>query len=1521
MVSLYTMTTSNRGQIDRLDGALIELLAAEPRVGVLEASRRLGVARGTVQARLERMQERGVITGYGPELDPAALGYEVTAFITLEIRQAGGHNPVADWLSAIPEVLEVHTITGAGDMLCRVVARSNADLQRVLDTIVSTEGVIRSATLISLATQVPYRVLPLVRAAASGIGPQRSLWPAPASGVSRVRPAVWLPRTAAPLDACRAGMLICVAAAPWRLRDEFLESLARERVLNRTVGGDVQQDVHQEGDVGAATPDLTVSHHLRAGTRSEAQEPLPTEAASHQAVVGDIPVEPPSFRPRAGLLADLDRAGARVSVIQPGTGLHGLGATQLAAAYARAKLEAGWRLVAWVNGADIGSLLAGLAAVADATGLTGDDSGQGVTDAAATVRDWLETDGDRCLLVFDDVSDPEALHAFVPTRGTARVLITSTRQSAASLGSVIPVDVFSTAEASAFLAERTGLDDEAGAAAVAAALGHLPLALALAAPVIAGQHIGYARYLDHLQATSADMFLAGHDGQPYPPSSARSVLLSLQAARAADRTGVCARVMEIMAVLSAAGVRRELLYAAGQAGVLASGRHRVAAGPVDRVLEWLSNRSLLALSLDGRTVILHPLVAQVIRDELDRMQMLTAVCEAAAFVMDVYSRSLMGSQDRRAVRGIPQQVTALLDSLTGSVTEVDEELAWLLLRLRFVAFYHLLELGDSTPQAIAVGEPLAEALEHLVGPDHPDTLNSRNSLAAAYLAAGRVAEAIPLFEQILGVRQRMLSPDDPDTLTSQNNLASAYQDAGRTAEAIRLYEQNLEVRERLLGPDHPDTLNSRGNLAAAYRNAGRVAEAILLLERTLADRERVLGADDPDTQTSRKNLAKAYQDADRVAEAAPLLERTSAGRERVLRSDPPDTQTSRKNLASAYLAGRVADAIPPAEQSLAVRKSQPTEGDAGSTVGASFRRPPADPPKRVLPAGLRWPPMDPARPRLPDGIARLPARVSDHSASLTPNPPGHVRHDQEIVAAITAQDPAGIAAAYDSYATALYGYCHWMLHDSADAAGALKNTFLIAVTTLSDLSEPSKLRAWLFALARNECRRRFRPWAAARDEETDEVGLPSDATGESDATVLFPALNLPPDATGESDATVLFPALNLLSDATGGASDETVLFPALNLPPDATGESDATVLFPALNLLSDATGGASDETVLFPALGQRPDATGAASDETIRFPAFGQRPDATGGASDETVLLPALSLPADASMPFRVISYPTSGRAQVNGDGGQAELRSLISSILAGLKPREREIVELRFRHDLDDNDLAIALGVSQPRAHTLASHARGRLEEALGALHVALTRREACPVLGELLADWDGQLTEQTRDLVVWHIEECQTCARHEWGAMRPAAFCRLLPLASLPQGLREQVLSLCTSTAEDAVAYRRRVARHAESIWFATFPRAIRQVSWRSIQANPGVAIAVAAVVVWVVAAVSVMLLAFAGSGAAHAQPAPASIGMSSRSPTVAPATAAASTSATARPSPTVTQPSAYVSLPPSRSPSSSP
>jgi DNA-binding Lrp family transcriptional regulator len=152
--------------MDEIDSKLLDLFAHEPRIGVLEASRRLGIARGTAQARLDKLAGSGIVTGWGPDLSPEALGYPVTAFLTLEIRQGQGHEGVAARLAVIPEVLEAHTITGPGDMWVRLVARSNSDLQRVIDRVLSHDGIQRSTTVIALATQVSYRTLPLARSAA-----------------------------------------------------------------------------------------------------------------------------------------------------------------------------------------------------------------------------------------------------------------------------------------------------------------------------------------------------------------------------------------------------------------------------------------------------------------------------------------------------------------------------------------------------------------------------------------------------------------------------------------------------------------------------------------------------------------------------------------------------------------------------------------------------------------------------------------------------------------------------------------------------------------------------------------------------------------------------------------------------------------------------------------------------------------------------------------------------------------------------------------------------------------------------------------------------------------------------------------------------------------------------------------------------------------------------------------------------------------------------------------------------------
>ena len=135
------------------EGELLSRLGAVTRPNILELSRQLGLARNTVQARLERLTEAGAVTGFGPVLDLGAMGYGVLAYTTLEIAQ-GGEGEVIAGLSRIPEVLEVHKITGPGDLLCRIVARTNAHLHDVLEQVLATPGIRRTTTALALTSPV-----------------------------------------------------------------------------------------------------------------------------------------------------------------------------------------------------------------------------------------------------------------------------------------------------------------------------------------------------------------------------------------------------------------------------------------------------------------------------------------------------------------------------------------------------------------------------------------------------------------------------------------------------------------------------------------------------------------------------------------------------------------------------------------------------------------------------------------------------------------------------------------------------------------------------------------------------------------------------------------------------------------------------------------------------------------------------------------------------------------------------------------------------------------------------------------------------------------------------------------------------------------------------------------------------------------------------------------------------------------------------------------------------------------------
>lgn len=147
--------------VDELDTRILRLLLEQPRTSVREYARVLGIARGTLQARLDRLEREGVITGTGPKLSPAALGHPVLAFVHIEVTQ-GRLDEVGDALAAIPEIIEAFSMTGGGDLLTRVVARDNGHLEDVVQRLIQLPGVVRTRTEMALRERVPHRLLPLV---------------------------------------------------------------------------------------------------------------------------------------------------------------------------------------------------------------------------------------------------------------------------------------------------------------------------------------------------------------------------------------------------------------------------------------------------------------------------------------------------------------------------------------------------------------------------------------------------------------------------------------------------------------------------------------------------------------------------------------------------------------------------------------------------------------------------------------------------------------------------------------------------------------------------------------------------------------------------------------------------------------------------------------------------------------------------------------------------------------------------------------------------------------------------------------------------------------------------------------------------------------------------------------------------------------------------------------------------------------------------------------------------------------
>jgi tetratricopeptide (TPR) repeat protein len=620
-------------------------------------------------------------------------------------------------------------------------------------------------------------------------------------------------------------------------------------------------------------------------------------------------------RPETGAwLTDGLRPGETIIL----TGGCGTGKTQLAIAYTHVVWNAhAVDLLVWVSASSREAIVT---AFAQAAGAVGTDSADEPAHAAARrFLAWLNSTTRQWAVVIDGLKDAADLEDLWPAGATGQTIVTTRLPGDQPDGlgrRVVQVDAYSSREALAYLTARfvAQPDQRIEALDLAEDLGRLPLALALAANSIADREEScrdyrsrYAERYEHVQtAATAEC----------PANVLAAWSLGIEWAHELNPANLAWPAVALAAMGDHDGLPAAVLTSHAACEYITGRPAAAGTADQDMVRSVLDNLARLGLvSVDtvspARAIRMHSALRLAFRRDVPPTDVEQGGAAAAAAMLETWPDQFSD----------PQLDQALRDS-TASLQEFAGDLLW-----KPEAHPLLFRAGRSlegpllADSAIRFWQAMTGTATRLLGPGHMQAVQSRDRLAAAYEAAGRLGDAMAVFESALADRELNLGTDHPDTLTARLNMAHSYQAAGRDVEALGIFEQTLADSERLLGAGHKDTLPIRARLAAAYLAAGRLEEGVRLCEGTLADCERALGPLHRDTLAARASLAAAYQSAGEMKNAIAAWERGLANSDRALGPDHPDTLAARAALANAYRAAdMLTDAIPQYERVVAERE-------------------------------------------------------------------------------------------------------------------------------------------------------------------------------------------------------------------------------------------------------------------------------------------------------------------------------------------------------------------------------------------------------------------------------------------------------------------------------------------------------------------------------------------------------------------------------------------------------------------------